>query len=150
MYMPPAGNLGRRRVSEESVRTSVESILARVPPTIPFLLVGDFNARTGSRQSSCALGLDAPRASVDRVVCPRGVWLLETCSALDIVIFNGVVMEQQTLSPTHTCHRANGSSVVDYVCGRELSGSFCVSRTTLCSLSDHSVVISSMPCPLVG
>ena len=49
VYMPPVGTLGRRKVTEEAVRAQVEAILCKVLPTIPFLLVGDFNARTGSR-----------------------------------------------------------------------------------------------------
>ena len=49
VYIPPVGNLSRRKLTEEAVRLQVESILGFVQSNIPFMLVGDFNARTGSR-----------------------------------------------------------------------------------------------------
>ena len=49
VYMPPTGNLSRRKLNEDNVRSQVESVLGHVQQDVPFLLVGDFNARTGSR-----------------------------------------------------------------------------------------------------
>ena len=61
-----------------------------MPATVPFMLVGDFNARTGSLQSQCELGLTSSRLSDDGTVCPRGAWLLELCTTLDLIVLNGV------------------------------------------------------------
>ena len=68
----------------------MEQTLSWVPHDIPCLLVGDFNARTGSRQSMCSLGLTAHRASSDSTVCSRGGWFLDLCTTLDLVLFNGM------------------------------------------------------------
>ena len=48
VYMPPSGNLARRSYTEESVRELVEQVLGSMPPDMPAVMCGDFNARTAA------------------------------------------------------------------------------------------------------
>ena len=50
VYLPPAGNLGRRSLTEEFVRSQCTETLATVPMDRPLLVCGDFNARIGRLQ----------------------------------------------------------------------------------------------------
>ena len=47
VYLPPTSNLGRRRLTEATVREACEDILSKIHAESPLLLAGDFNARTG-------------------------------------------------------------------------------------------------------
>jgi len=88
------------------------------------LLLGDLNARTASLQESfihddCLSHefLDVrediqARSSCDKGVNRYGNQLLDLCSAANLVILNGRVPGD--LSGKLTCHKYNGSSLVDY------------------------------------
>lgn len=63
--------------------------MSRVHSESPFLLVGDFNARTGSRVPALEAAEHPPRRSADSTVCPRGEWLLDLCGLFGLYMLNG-------------------------------------------------------------
>lgn len=79
VYLPPTNNLGRRNLTEPLVRDKCMDILSRIHAESPLLLVGDFNARTGSCIPSLENFTHPPRVSSDSVTCPRGDWLIDLC-----------------------------------------------------------------------
>lgn len=92
------------------------------------MLFGDFNARTGNRNSSSApddfdiLSVDNvtfQRSSQDNLVNEYGEQLLEFCNTLDCIILNG--LSSHKFDDSCTFISALGSSVIDYfIISREL------------------------------
>ena len=77
--MPPTTNLGRRRLTEATVREECVSVLSRIHRESALLLAGDFNARTGSLIPALDWIQHPIRAACDTTVCPRGKWLIDIC-----------------------------------------------------------------------
>jgi len=76
------------------------------------IVVGDFNARTGSLSSSTTF----TRKSLDKTICPRGRKLIETLEKNQLVILNGL---QTASNTTHAGLTNRGKSVVDYIITEE-------------------------------
>ena len=83
------------------------------------VLLGDFNARTGSepgwRPDPLAEFIDAelpPRSSEDQEYNPPGVRMTSMCQSCDLVILNGRCWGD--LDGTFTFNNTNGHSVIDY------------------------------------
>ena len=112
VYLPPTGNLARRALTEETVRSQAETVLTKVPHTGTAVLCGDFNARTGSLLPALEGSHMTSRYSADQVICPRGWWLLEKCVLHHYQILNGLY---NTSTGYFTCFKHNGISVVDCV-----------------------------------
>lgn len=79
VYMPPSNNLARRNLTELAVRDGCMSVLSRIHAESLLLLAGDFNARTGSLTPTIT-SIHPSRVACDRVICPRGEWLIEVSS----------------------------------------------------------------------
>jgi hypothetical protein len=80
VYLPPTNNLARRNLTELAVRGACSAILAKIHSESLVLLSGDFNARTGSLIPSISSFSHPSRVSCDRVICPRGEWLIGVSS----------------------------------------------------------------------
>lgn len=78
--MPPSNNLARRNLTELAVRDGCMSVLSRIHAESLLLLAGDFNARTGSLTPTFHGLIHPSRVACDRVICPRGEWLIEVSS----------------------------------------------------------------------
>ena len=105
----------------------------RTKTDLPFILLGDFNSRTGTEKdfldfdpkidttlgeqeefSNCLkdLGL-LDRFNCDKKVNKNGENLLELCRACDLKIVNGRFGNDKNVG-AFTCHRVNGKSTIDY------------------------------------
>ena len=113
----------------------------RVAHDIPFVLVGDFNSRTGiesdfiefersvldeigvqlfdddsfyTKSMLELLNIETARHNKDRCVNNNGKSLLEMCRSLDLKILNGRVGEDHGIGD-FTCHNSKGKSTIDYI-----------------------------------
>jgi hypothetical protein len=129
------------------------------------ILMGDLNGRTGreldfiSRDNDKPLPLDlpyvsdkqiAPRNSLDTVVNNRGRNILDMCISAKLRIVNG-----RKLGDTlgyYTCHKWNGSSVVDYAIVSEdlldVIPYFQVQKF-MADLSDHCCISLKVDIPVI-
>ncbi|KAF8071545.1 ribonuclease H-like domain-containing protein, partial [Lyophyllum atratum] len=76
----------------------------------PLIVLGDFNARTGSLAAS---NTHLPRTSFDNVVNRRGRELLSAALDLDLTVLNGTEREHSTPG-RFTSFQPNGQAVIDY------------------------------------
>ena len=116
---------------DDNTLEDLEHFIAQISNS-EILVAGDFNARTGNRNNPASLDstevLDQliegsfvkdsypivnVRYSKDTIINERGKKLLEFASTCNIEILNGFILGD--LIGNYTCHRYNGSSVVDYV-----------------------------------
>ena len=67
----------------------MESILGLIPPDLPAVLCGDFNAHT-AQLAPRVNGTVLDRSSADSTSCSRGRWFIDQCSLLDLAVFNGL------------------------------------------------------------
>ena len=93
----------------------------KVNDDVYFMLIGDFNARTGNQNSTCSTEEWAvfssnecylTRSSQDNVENANGNQLLDLCSMIDCSILNGVIEFQ--FDDAMTFISTNGKSVIDY------------------------------------
>ena len=155
VYLPP--DKGKRDRYEEILEKAVAeySSLGKV------LLIGDMNARIGNRQDfvqgdHCdyipvpeAYDIDycEKRQSLDTVVNPAGEILLQLCKSSGLRILNGRYADDQP--GKFTCHKCNGTSVVDYFIAHHSLISYISSFkvTELQELySDHAPLTASLAC----
>ena len=107
----------------------------------PFILMGDFNSRTGNLSDSLknVIGQPFPRTSQDKKIDTYGRNLIKMCDILNLKIINGCFGSDRDTG-NFTCHKKNRSnlncSVVDYCI---------VSECILPCVSDFSVDIFD-PC----
>lgn len=142
VYLPPHNNLGRRNLSEDTVRDACLSILGRIDASNHLLVAGDFNARTGQLVPAFGDVVHTPRVSSDHVVCPRGKWLLEVCEMFSLMLLNGCF---EAASGQLICIKHNGGSICDYILLRGTTNSFSVCPEVLGSLSDHCALTCTLP-----
>lgn len=117
------------------------------------MILGDLNARTGTKSDYVTQDADVvtienllverdvelgSRLSQDLKICPRGNKLIDICVSAKLRILNGRIIGD-TLG-YFTCHKNNGSSVVDYLIVQENLVSevnyLCVNEFLPC-FSDH-------------
>ena len=107
----------------------------------PFILMGDFNSRTGNMSDSPLSGINppTPRANQDTKIDTYGRNLIKLCKDLDLKIVNGNFGSDASLG-SFTCHKKNktklNQSVVDYCI---------VSKCMIPSISDFFVDVFD-PC----
>ena len=155
----------RKKGDESTTIDNLEDVLSCIDSTY-ILLAGDFNARTGNESATTTSRTDDvvedliadtfiinshpmtvnTRYSKDVVINDRGRKLLSFLSDSNMEILNGCTMGD--ITGDFTCHRYNGSSVVDYMLAshhlRQSIKQFNVVRFT--TFSDHcptSCVINS-------
>ena len=115
------------------------------------ILMGDFNARTSIRSELSRFNLSqsiqyiGPRSSEDNVY-KDAQDLIEICKAADLIICNGRVTGD--INGKLTCHKYNGSSVVDYFI-TDINIFNLVRFMEVCPLnvlSDHCPITMSLSC----
>ena len=113
-------------ISDDILRFQVEF-------DVPLILMGDFNARTATKNDFTQFDNDITvdnvfrdesnflrdlnlqnRHSNDKVTNINGNLLLELCKSFDLRILNGRFGEDKNVGD-FTCHKPNGKSVVDYI-----------------------------------
>ena len=154
---PPNSSYKSRKVREgetDSTLSKVSEFCANLPPGSLIFMIGDMNARTGSKNSitgnehhvlqqlvnnesfrndsslaSCS------RNSRDEIVNDRGDKLLDFGCEWNLTIINGSILGD--VLGEWTCYRYNGNSVVDYImASHELKES--ISNLQVMELSEHS------------
>lgn len=114
---------------------------------LPYIVLGDLNARTGSVNSSVCL----PRCSPDHVINTRGRRLLQCLRNADSVILNGTRLDSHSPSRM-TSFQAGGCAVVDYaVCCNDAVTSGLVRAFNIedkTQWSDHALLSVSLAIPL--
>ena len=96
---------------------------------VPFILIGDFNARTGNLSDFCPvndndildnqdifqfLDIDFTRSNKDKVTNLNGTGLIDLCKSFNLIICNGRIGEDKAVGD-FTCQTPNGNSLVDYI-----------------------------------
>jgi exonuclease III len=128
-YIPHKGSTFYDRatdVNKEDPMDDIEQEAATLTSDGEVIILGDFNARTGSRQTDTSPlaatwekeeCIDAAwtRESLDNkgMVDSHGEALLRMCNSTQLVIANG--MKRWPNSQRYTCHTASGQSVIDYL-----------------------------------
>jgi exonuclease III len=79
----------------------------------PFLLMGDYNSRTGDRDDSIDFSVVNTRRNCDKKVDLYGRNLIKMCKELDLRIVNGSYDSDSKIG-NFTCHKPKGKSCVDY------------------------------------
>ena len=121
----------RSKGIDDNTLDDLEHLISRISNS-EIIVAGDFNARTGNRNSPAPIDsnevldqlvegsfvkdsypITSDRYSMDSILNERGKKLLEFASTCNIDILNGCILGD--LIGNYTCHRYNGSSVVDYV-----------------------------------
>ncbi|KAF5386614.1 hypothetical protein D9615_001545 [Tricholomella constricta] len=112
MYIPPSGSNWAAWTSVDPEDHCLGLIdLAHRTTSKPIVVLGDFNARTASRQVSLP---DSPmRQSLDELTNARGLRMLSILRAHSLVILNGTDYESSRPGAL-TSFQPMGSSVVDY------------------------------------
>jgi hypothetical protein len=103
------------------------------------LVLGDLNARTASRNSSCQ---SSPRSSADPIINARGHRLLRWCDMFQLAILNGTGAEGESPGAL-TCFQEQGASVVDYALVSREHASWIHDRALAVELShwsDHASI----------
>ena len=114
-----------------------ETLTALQGHTSAVFLLGDLNARTGSR------GIHGhPSKSKDEFLSSKGRALLDSCTLLDLVLLNGI-QQFQSKTQKFTLFQPHGQAVVDYVIankiGLELTSDFEILNPML-EWSDHAAL----------
>ncbi|KAF5382677.1 hypothetical protein D9615_003053 [Tricholomella constricta] len=112
VYIPPPGSNWQAWSDtdpEDKLFAYIE--MAHQLTSKPLLILGDINARTGSRQVD--LPASPRRSSSDVVSNARGNRLLDVCRNYSLVILNGTTYEHHSPG-AYTSLQPGGSSVVDY------------------------------------
>lgn len=148
-YLPPVASLSRKGVTPDQLDAIMGDVMSRLPHTATLLLCGDFNARTGALLGPAGDPPPRPRPTQDSHICPRGRWLATQWGIWGCQPLNGHYRDTEGAS---TCHRANGSSVVDYICTRAPVSDFTTCKMISQGISDHSplwckLALSSSPTP---
>ena len=79
----------------------------------PFLLMGDFNSRTGNLEDYASKPECTPRTNADKKVDTYGRNLIRMCKDLNLKIVNGR-FGSDAGEGNFTCHKPTGKSCVDY------------------------------------
>ncbi|CAG2225710.1 unnamed protein product [Mytilus edulis] len=151
LYYAPKGSIDLIEILEKD-------IIEKYGKKEEFILLGDFNARTGNdcdfiegdntthiplNNSNYNIDiLNERRASCDNTVDFRGKDLLDFCICNQIRILNGRILGNST--GKHTCFKYNGCSVVDYVLASEQL--FC--NILYMCVSDFKATFSDCHCKL--
>ena len=120
---------------------SEDILLIKEQYDVPICIVGDLNSRTGTLDDFITIddhvarsidldiidsdmfsskfnldnkGFETNRFSKDNVISANGKQLIEMCRATDIKIVNGRFGNDYKTG-NFTCHKQNGSSVIDYI-----------------------------------
>ena len=145
--------------------SKLDEFIASLSPATNLLLLGDFNARTGSentmsrnesetldRLNNGSFATDSsapssPRVSTDPVTNLRGRKLLDFGTEWNLTLLNGSIIGDARGS--WTCQRYNGLSVIDYVLISHQLKSKMRSLEVLdfTEFSDHKPLKCSMDCP---
>lgn len=154
-YIPPPDSTYSKRL-QENILDSIETDVYKYKEKGDVLLMGDLNARVGHGEDYIGNDNDKyiplhegyvldsqinHRMSQDLVMDDRGKHLLEVCLAGQMRILNG-----RKIGDTFgyfTCHKYNGSSVVDYgVASERLTEQIMYFRVHpfIGSLSDHCMI----------
>ena len=121
-------------------------LVGRVPHDQDLVICGDFNARTGQLTPGITHAHSAQRSSSDTATCARGKWLIEHLGIWQRALLNGTFAD---LEGRATCHRHNGTSVVDYIGVRGSPTQFEVVQHAFEGLSDHSPLLCTIRAPPV-
>lgn len=135
-YIPPADSTYSKR-TDENILDHIESDIHKYKNKGEIILMGDLNARTGDNldyiendsdkhiPTDNDYKIDEPRKcrlSQDKILDERGKHTLEICIAAQLRILNGRKLGDS--AGYFTCHKYNGSSVVDYaICSETLFNS---------------------------
>jgi exonuclease III len=124
-----------------------ETLTALQELSLPILLMGDFNARTGCRGTH-----EHTRKSKDEFLSTRGRALIDSCTLLELILLNGI-QQFETKSQMFTSFQPHGQAVVDYVIanktGLELTLDFEVLHHSL-GWSDHAALSLDLMLPGEG
>ena len=161
-YIPPEHSTFYKTRGENTLMY-IETDIMKYGNIGSVILLGDLNARTGVELDYIANDTDAymsnnksyiidrellPRISQDSAhVCPRGKILLDLCNSAQLRILNGRTMGD--ISGVYTCHKYNGSSVVDYLIASEgymKNIMYLQIRDFLGDLSDHCSLSFMLKC----
>ena len=162
-YVPPSNSEYLAKIGVD-VLEKIQNDITKYSVIGQIVLTGDFNARTGTAQDFIINDDDtglmnshyitdkqiSKRKNSDSITNTRGKELIELCIASRIRILNG-----RTVGDTlgyHTCHKWNGSSVVDYAAVSENLIScnriaYFKVHQTLCDLSDHCCISFKIKTP---
>ena len=154
LYIPPCNSKYVSR-SNTDILENIQNDISNFSKSGKIILAGDFNARTGTELDFILNDADIDNAvdieyisdiqiplrrSLDCTLNARGKELIELCVSSKLRIVNGRQIGD-TLG-YHTCHKWNGSSVVDYVIvSEELLG-----QVSNFKINDHLSDISDHCC----
>ena len=161
-YIPPE-NSPFYKTRGENTLSYIESDIMKYKNEGSIMLVGDLNARTRTELDYIVYDNDKymsdrdfytsdkeiiPRNSQDIATpCVRGKALLELCNAAQIRIINGRSIGD--INGKYTCHKYNGSSVVDYLITSENNMKnilYMEVSEIFGDLSDHCSISWSLKC----
>ena len=126
-YIPPDNSTYLYRQSNDIIKT-IERDIMTLPNDSHLIICGDLNARTGftkdyiSQDDNNYIPLPnnyacdtqiTPRLNQDPTLSPRGQQLIDMCISSQLIILNGRMLGDS--AGYFTCHKYNGSSVVDYM-----------------------------------
>ena len=154
-YISPS-NYSRKNDFSDDPYDILTMEIAKYSQKGDIILTGDFNSRTGIADdyiindqnievgNNLISSIDSfhlKRSSMDNTIDSNGKRLLDLCKSANLRILNGRTFGDS--NGTYTCHKYNGSSVVDYfICSQNMVNlviSFRVS-CDFSELSDHSKV----------
>ena len=146
-YIPPENSSREKRLKIEHFENLSERTSAL--PNDKFILMGDFNARTGDKDdvieadkhenvetSNFFSQIRTKRVNQDKKINKYGNLLLDFCAATHCYIANGRTLGD--FQGKLTCHEPRGSSTVDYaVVNESLKKSIKTFRVLPPTISDH-------------
>ncbi len=107
VYLPPAGSPWCPVPNVTPEQRLLELLLPHATSATPLVLMGDFNARMGSRYNTLS------RSSPDERVLQRGNAVLDMCEELDLEVLNGTSYHAPDSRDSYTSFQLAGCSVID-------------------------------------
>ena len=141
VYLPPYKSHKDRGGDEHQAREEVTKMVTSAPAADVTLVMGDFNARIGTK-SPKVLDSTIARRTADTKVGYRAPWFIQLCEQAELHILNGNEYQGE---PCDTCHTGMGSSTVDYVLSKDGTTVLHHDADTLQGKTDHTTLFITLP-----